>query len=216
VIGKSKSENEIAREEKKKIHAFLIFCVCALAVLALQSPAQAEKYKPDDPIPPGATGKVLPLHGKVTDLKGMSSAVAGKVDALNAALKDLGARATDTEIQIELSSDVLFDFDKSDLRPLAIPSLLKVVTVMQSYPAYVTTIGGHTDGKGGKEYNQKLSERRANSVKTWLVGHGASNPMNTQGFGDTKPVAPNTKPNGSDDPEGRQKNRRVEITLKRH
>lgn len=194
-------------------HAFLI-CVSLLA-LGLQLPALAEKYKLDDPIPPGATGKVLPLQGKVTDLKGLSLAVSGKVDALNAALKDLGARATDTEIQIELSSDVLFDFDKSDLRPVAIPSLLKVVTVMQSYPAYLCTIGGHTDGKGGKEYNQKLSERRASSVKTWLVGHGVANQMNTQGFGDTKPVAPNTKPNGSDDPEGRQKNRRVEITLKK-
>ena len=77
-------------------------------------------------------------------------------------------------------------------------------------------IGGQTYGKGGKEYNQKLSERRANSVKTWLVGHGASNQMNTQGFGDTKPVASNTKPDGRDDPDGRQKNRRVEITLKKH
>ena len=187
-----------------------------LLLVCFQQTALAEKYKETDPIPPGATGKVLSLHGKVTDLKGMSSAVAGKVDALNAALKDLGARATDMEIQIELSSDVLFDFDKSDLRPVAVPSLLKVVTVMQSYPAYVCTIDGHTDGKGGKEYNQKLSERRANSVKTWLVGHGASNQMITHGFGDTKPVAPNIKPNGSDDPEGRQKNRRVEITLRKH
>src|SRR6267143_5992961 len=193
----------------------LLICAPLLAAVCFQQRAEAQKYKLNDPIPPGATGKVLPLQGKVTDLKGISSAVAGKVDALNAALKDLGARATDTEIQIELSSDVLFDFDKSDLRPVAIPSLLKVVTVMQSYPAHVGTIGGHTDGKGGKEYNQKLSERRANSVKTWLVGHGASNEMNTQGFGDTKPVAANTKPNGSDDPEGRQKNRRVEITLKK-
>jgi len=187
-----------------------------MAALWMQPAAQAQKYKIEDAIPPGATAKVLPLHGKVTDLKGMSSAVAGKVDALGAALKDLGAHTTETEIQIELSSDVLFDFGKSDLRPVAIPSLLKVVTVMQSYPAYVCTIGGHTDGKGGKEYNRKLYERRANSVKTWLVGHGASNQMNTQGFGDTKPVVPNTKPDGSDDPEGRQKNRRVEITLKKH
>lgn len=193
----------------------LLICVSLGAALGLQPAAHAQKYNIEDAIPPGATGKVLPLHGKVTELKGMSSAVAGKVDALGAALKDLGARTTDTEIQIELSSDVLFDFDKSDLRPVAIPSLLKVVTVMQSYPAYVCTIGGHTDGKGGKEYNQKLSERRALSVKTWLAGHGASNPMSTQGFGDTKPVAPNTKPNGSDDPDGRQKNRRVQITLKK-
>jgi outer membrane protein OmpA-like peptidoglycan-associated protein len=193
----------------------LLICAPLLAAVSFPRTAEAQKYKVDDPIPAGATGKVLPIQGKVTDLKGMSSAVAGKVDALNAALKDLGARATDTEIQIELASDVLFDFDKSDLLPVAVPSLLKVVTVMQSYPAYVCTIGGHTDGKGGKEYNQKLSERRANAVKTWLVGHGASNPMNTQGFGDTKPVASNTKPDGSDDPDGRQKNRRVEITLKK-
>jgi len=193
-----------------------LICAALLAVACFQPTAEAQKYKLDDPIPPGATGKVLPLNGKVTDIKGVSSGVSGKVDALNAALKDLGARATDTEIQIELASDVLFDFDKSDLRTVAIPSLLKVVTVMQSYPAYLCTIGGHTDGKGGKEYNQKLSERRANSVKTWLVEHGASNQMNTQGFGDTKPVASNTRPDGSDDPDGRQKNRRVEITLKKH
>ena len=194
----------------------LLIFVSLMAALCAQPAAHAQKYKIDDAIPPGTTGKVLPLHGKVTDLKGVSSAMAGKVDALGAALKDLRARTTDTEIQIELASDVLFDFDKSDLRPVAIPSLLKVVTVMQSYPAYACTIGGHTDGKGGKDYNQKLSERRANAVKTWLVGHGASNQMNTQGFGDTKPVAPNRKPDGSDDPDGRQKNRRVEITLKKH
>ena len=110
----------------------LLICVSLLAALCAHPAAYAEKYKIDDAIPPGATGKVLPLQGKVTDLKGVSSAMAGKVDALGAALKDLGARTTETEIQIELSSDVLFDFDKSDLRPVAIPSLLKVVTVMQS------------------------------------------------------------------------------------
>ena len=201
---------------RDRMRRTLLICVSLMAALYVRPAAHAEKYKIEDAIPPGATGKVLPLHGKVTDLKGMSSAVVGKVDALGAALKDLGARTTETEIQIELSSDVLFDFDKSNLRPVAIPSLLKVVTVMQSYPAYVCTIGGHTDGKGGKEYNRKLSERRAGSVKTWLVGHGASNQMNSQGFGDTRPVAPNTKPDGSDDPDGRQKNRRVEITLKKH
>ncbi len=200
---------------KRAMQAWLI-CALLLATVCFQRTAEAQKYKLDDPIPPGATGKVLPLKGQITDLKGMSSGVSGKIDALNAALKDLRAHATDTEIQIELSSDVLFDFDKSDLRPVAIPSLLKVVTVMQSYPAYLCTIGGHTDAKGGKDYNQKLSERRANSVKTWLVGHGASNQMNTQGFGDTRPIASNTKPDGSDDPDGRQKNRRVEITLKKH
>jgi len=197
----------------EKAGCIFLISVSILAVIFSERAANAQKYKAGDAIPPGATGKVLPLQGKVTDLKGLSLAVAGKVDALNAALKDLGARATDTEIQIQLNSDVLFDFDKAELRPEALPSLQKVETVMQSYPAYLCTIGGHTDGKGGKEYNQKLSERRADSVKVWLVAHGASNPVTVHGFGDTKPVAMNTKPNGSDDPEGRQKNRRVEITL---
>ena len=189
--------------------------VSTLAVAFFPHPAQAQKYKPEDAIPPGATGKVLPLQGKVTDLKGLSLDVAGKVDPLNAALKDLGARTTGTEIQIQLNSDVLFDFDKSDLRPEALVSLQKVVTVMQSYAAYPCTIAGHTDGKGEKQYNQRLSERRAASVKTWLVAHGVSNSITTAGFGDTKPVAPNKKPNGADNPEGRQKNRRVEIVLRK-
>lgn len=200
---------------REKAGRILLISVSILAVIFFQQAANAQKYKADDAIPPGATGKVLPLQGKVTDLKGLSLAVAGKIDPLNAALKDLGARATDTEIQIELSSDVMFDFDKSDLKPEALGSLQKVVTVMQAYPAYRCTIGGHTDGKGEKQYNQKLSERRADSVKTWLAAHGAANPTTTQGFGDSKPIAPNTKPNGSDNPEGRQKNRRVEITLKK-
>jgi outer membrane protein OmpA-like peptidoglycan-associated protein len=139
------------------------------------------------------------MNARHTDLKGLSLAVAGKADTLNAALKDLGARTTDMEIQIELSSDVLFDFDKSDLRPVAVPSLQKVVTVRQSYPAYVCTIGGHTDGKGEKGDNQKPSEGRATSV------NGASHRMNAQDFGDTKPVAPNKKPDGSDDPTGARK-----------
>lgn len=189
--------------------------VSILAVAFFHQAAQAQKYKPEDAIPPGTTGKVLPLQGKVTDLKGLNLAVAGKVDPLNAALKDLGARTTDTEIQIQINSDVLFDFDKADLRPEALASLQKVVTVMQSYAAYPCTIGGHTDGKGQKQYNQNLSERRADSVKTWLVAHGVSNSITTRGFGDTKPVAPNKKPDGADDPEGRQKNRRVEIILKK-
>ena len=198
---------------RKRVGHALLIGASVVAVVCLRQTAEAQKYKLEDPIPPGATGKALPIQGKVTDLKGLSLTVTGKVDALNAALKDLGARATDTEIQIELASDVMFDFDKAELRSEAIPSLRKVVTVMQSYPAYLCTIGGHTDGKGGKEYNQKLSERRADSVKSWLAAHGASNPVTARGFGDSKPVAPNKKPNGSDDPEGRQKNRRVEITL---
>jgi outer membrane protein OmpA-like peptidoglycan-associated protein len=175
----------------------------------------AQKYKPDDPIPPGAQGKVLPLQGKVVEIKGLTLGVTGKVQDLNAALKDLGAKTTDTEIRIELSSDVLFDFDKADILPKALPALERVAIVLKSYPNAACTIEGHTDGKGLKDYNQKLSERRAVSVKTWLSAHGISSAMATRGWGAEKPVAPNTLPEGQDNPDGRQKNRRVEIVVKK-
>ena len=184
-------------------------------LLAVAPAALAQQHKAEDPVPLGATGKVLPLSGKVLELQGLSLGVAGKASSLDAALKDLGAKVTEQEIRIELSADVLFDFDKADLRGEATPALDKVVAVLKAYPAAPATIEGHTDGKGNDSYNQKLSERRAESVRGWLGGHGVDNPMTTRGWGATKPVAPNSKPGGADDPEGRQKNRRVELTLKK-
>jgi outer membrane protein OmpA-like peptidoglycan-associated protein len=76
-------------------------------------------------------------------------------------------------------------------------------------------IEGHTDGKGTHPYNIKLSENRAASVKKWLVENAgvSGSRITTRGWGETKPVAPNTNPDGSDNPAGRQKNRRVEITI---
>lgn len=185
------------------------------SLLAAATTAQAQGHQPGDPIPPGATAKILPISGKVTEIKGLALAVAGKATGLEAALKDLGAKVTTQEIRIELSADVLFDFDKANLRPEAGPALEKVTAVLKGYPKASTTIDGHTDSIGNEFYNQGLSERRAVSVKTWLTAHGVGNPMTTRGWGKKKSVAPNTKPDGSDNPEGRQKNRRVEITVKK-
>ncbi len=188
-----------------------------LAALAAAQAWAAEKYGPDDPIPPGATAKVLALAGKVTELKGLASGVSGKTEALTAALEDLGAKVTEQEIRIELQADVLFDFDKAELRQEAIPSLQKVGAVINGYPNLPVRIEGHSDAKGADDYNMKLSERRAASVKGWLARDAGidAGRISTYGRGETRPVAPNAKPDGSDDPEGRQKNRRVEITLKK-
>jgi outer membrane protein OmpA-like peptidoglycan-associated protein len=175
--------------------------------------AEAKTYGVDDPIPPGATGKVLAYQGKVTQIQGLGLAVSGTSQALGAALNNLGARATDTEVDISLPGDVLFDFDKATLRPAAVPVLQTVVVVIQGYPSYAVSISGHTDSKGGKAYNQALSERRARTVQAWLVARGVANAATIQGFGGDQPVAPNTHPDGTDDPVGRQKNRRVEIKL---
>jgi len=142
-------------------------------------------------------------------------AVAGRATDLERALKDLGAEVTQQDIKVNLSADLLFDFDKSDIKPEAGPELMKVATVLKSYPNAEVTIEGHTDGKGSDAYNQPLSERRAATVAKWLTVNAGVNAANvrTRGWGKTKPIAPNTNPDGSDNPQGRAKNRRVEITV---
>ena len=77
------------------------------------------------------------------------------------------------------------------------------------------SVKGYTDAKGKDDYNRKLSEKRAAAVKTWLVARENLGQLKyaTTGYGPRDPVAPNTKPDGSDNPEGRQLNRRVTIVM---
>ena len=79
------------------------------------------------------------------------------------------------------------------------------------------TIDGHTDGKGTDAYNNALSERRAAAVKTWLTANAQDGARRRDPrLGESRsPVAHNTKPDGSDDPEGRAKNRRVQIIVRK-
>jgi len=187
----------------------------ALMLIALATPcAAAQKYSEGDPIPPGATGKILPIQGKVLEIRGLSSAVAGKSESLTAALADLGATRVGTEVHIALASDVLFGFDKAVLRPEAAPALEKVALVIQSFEHSQVTVEGHSDNVGADAYNQELSERRARAVQSWLASHKVTAAIATRGWGESKPVVPNTNPDGTDNPANRQKNRRVEIVVK--
>lgn len=130
-------------------------------------------------------------------------------------LKDLNATVTPQDVTVDLSADLLFDFNKADIKPTAGPELLKVVTVLRSYPAARIAIEGHTDSVGNDAYNQTLSEKRANNVKSWLLAHAPLDAaaITTRGWGRTKPIAPNKNADGSDNPAGRAKNRRVEIVI---
>jgi outer membrane protein OmpA-like peptidoglycan-associated protein len=159
----------------------------------------------------------VPISGAASGSAGGGAEVAGSVVGLEAALKDLGAEVTETEIRIDLSADVLFDFDEADIKQEAEKSLEKVVTVLKAHPGASVAIEGHTDGKGADAYNQTLSEQRAASVKQWLVSNAPLDGSNitVRGWGESKPIAHNTKPDGSDDPEGRAKNRRVEIVVRK-
>jgi outer membrane protein OmpA-like peptidoglycan-associated protein len=143
-------------------------------------------------------------------------AIALKNEVIDLVAKGVDVKETDTEIRINLLGDILFDFDKADIRPVAEPTLAQIARLIQGRPKAKVLIEGHTDSKGSTSYNAKLSDRRAVSVKSWFAHHGVTaNSMQTQGWGAAKPVAPNTHPDGSDDPDGRQKNRRVEITIKK-
>jgi outer membrane protein OmpA-like peptidoglycan-associated protein len=161
------------------------------------------------------------LGGGAEKLKGKDESTAGLSSALKTEIVDLKAvgadiKESETEIKISLQGEILFDFDKADIRPAAEPTLAQVAKIIQGYSKAKVLIEGHTDSKGAESYNAKLSDRRAVSVKTWFARHGLNaNSMQTHGWGAAKPVAANTHPGGSDDPEGRQKNRRVEITIKK-
>jgi len=114
-----------------------------------------------------------------------------------------------------VASDTLFDFDKSDLSAAAEKVLSSLGPMIQKEGQHPISIEGYTDSIGGDSYNQALSERRARAVEDWLTAHGflKASATSIQGYGKNKPLAPNAKPDGSDNPEGRQKNRRVEIVV---
>jgi len=157
---------------------------------------------------PGGSAQELP--GEVLDLTYRVEDLGGKVQALQ-------VKQTATETRIELPADILFDFDKSDIRSSAADALKQVGGILRERAKGVVRIEGHTDSKGTPAYNQKLSERRADAVRQWLAEREGltSLKFKIDGFAATRPVAPNTKPDGSDDPDGRQKNRRVEIVFGR-
>lgn len=116
--------------------------------------------------------------------------------------------------RLEIGADVLFEFNKADLNPKAAMSLTVLGRMIRKLGQHPVQVEGHTDAIGTDEYNKSLSERRAETVKQWLVAHSyieESAPV--LGFGKLKPVAPNTLPDGKDNPEGRKKNRRVEVVV---
>lgn len=153
----------------------------------------------------------------VLNLKFQSADLVFNVENLAGAIADIQVKETATEIKIELSGDVLFDFDKVEIKKAAEPLLANVAEIVNKHPQSSGIIEGHTDSKGSDDYNLKLSHKRAESVKNWLVDHASvsARRFSTKGLGELKPVAPNTNSDGTDNPEGRQKNRRVEIVVKK-
>ena len=112
---------------------------------------------------------------------------------------------------ITLEDSVLFDFGSSDLRGEASTTLTNLATVVKDSKAPKVQVQGHTDSVSDDAFNQKLSEQRAQAVSSALKSNGVTADLEAVGYGETKPVAPNENPDGSDNPGGRRLNRRVEV-----
>jgi len=119
-----------------------------------------------------------------------------KVDSVGCTIKD--------EIKLQ---GVNFAFNSADLLPEADFVLKYAVDTLNKYPNLVIEVRGHTDNKGSKKYNVKLSQRRAETVMAYLKSHGVSNQMTAKGYGEEKPIADNKTE------EGRLENRRVTLRI---
>lgn len=156
--------------------------------------------------------RALDLEPAVLNIVGLEAqGIVASVSQLREAMNALGAQENDLEIRVNLPADVLFDFDKSDIRPDAAKALADLATIIRANPQGRTRLEGHTDAVGNDKYNQTLSERRAESVKQWLVTKEKLDPSKliTKGWGRAKPVAPN------DTEANRQKNRRLEAIVEK-
>lgn len=118
------------------------------------------------------------------------------------------------ETSITLAADVLFEYNQADLTPAADERLAILADQLDELGPREVTIGGHTDSDGEDAANQDLSVRRAEAVRAALAAElGDEFTFRVDGFGESQPVAPNANEDGSDNPDGRALNRRVEITF---
>lgn len=156
------------------------------------------------------SGRILPLEFRILDLTTRTLGAEGAVEAMK-------VQETATEVRIDLAADVMFDFDRAVILPAAEETLERAAAIIRERGGSLVRIEGHTDAKGDDAYNQRLSQARAEAVRAWLTGPGklAGVTFEVKGLGETRPIAPNAKADGGDDPEGRRRNRRVEVVVRK-
>jgi outer membrane protein OmpA-like peptidoglycan-associated protein len=136
-----------------------------------------------------------------------AASLAERATELQRQIDALQAKPTDRGLVVTLG-DVLFDTGKAGLKAGATSNLNKLVAFLNQYPDRTVVIEGYTDSVGSEDYNQGLSERRADSVKAYLAGQGiGAIRLSALGKGESDPVA------GNDSAAGRQQNRRVEVII---
>ncbi len=158
------------------------------------------------------TPMVVASSTTITATTGTLTASTSSVTTTSIKTDTISGSAVLTAISI---SNVLFDFGKAEIKTEFKEELDKAVGFLKNTNKKAKIeVAGHTDSKGSAEYNLSLSKLRANNVMNYLVSKGISRTrIKSVGYGKTKPVSSNENPDGSDNPDGRVKNRRTEIVV---
>ncbi|GAA0569652.1 OmpA family protein [Actinomadura livida] len=175
------------------------------AVLAVPAVAGATPDLPD-----------VPEANIAESVRGIETTPSVRGIDLSEAVIPLETEEDDGEqVTVRISADVLFDFGEATLTDAAERRIAELAKRLRDVRGTVE-VSGHTDSVGTDAYNLDLSKRRAEAVKAELQRslQGASLRIEAKGYGETEPVVPNEK-GGQDDPEGRAKNRRVDITYEK-
>ena len=192
----------------------------ALAGMAFAGPAAAAPVTAPSPTGgperrklSGDPDRAVDLPASITDLAPAISDLVLSVESLDGSfgVQDQGSSTT-----VTVAADVLFAFDKATLTPAAQARLEELAVQMRARKAAGRVlVGGHTDAKGTTAYNAALSLARARAVVAALQPRLAGLPVTLvpQGFGSTRPIAKERRPDGSDDPKGRARNRRVTVSF---
>lgn len=151
----------------------------------------------------------VPTEGRKQAVGQMAKASPGVTRVVNNI--EIGApkkKLQDTLIEIMRMENIYFDFNKWTIREESRPALDKIARAMQEQPGFRVRIEGHTDAIASEAYNQTLSEKRAEAVRSALIERGVDpERLEARGFGEVRPIAPN------DTPEGRAENRRIEFKV---
>jgi len=174
------------------------FAVITVAVAVLVPPAAAQT-------PRGGTARVVTITHRTVGIVRRVESIRGEIRTEQAP----------EQVEVTLAADVLFDFDKADLTPAAAIRIIEVAQQVKAMATGSVAIVGYTDAKGTAAYNVDLSLRRATAVRNAIQSQAPGVTYTVAGRGAADPVAPNTKDDGSDNPDGRALNRRVTITFAR-
>lgn len=202
--------------------------IAILTCLVVPAPAKSET---PGALSPNAAASAEAIAESVSEISESVSTIVDSADNIeqsdsgvteasasqDEAIEGLVVTESEKEITIDLSSDILFDFNKSSIRSDASRALAAAEKILSKHPNTAINLEGHTDSVGSDQYNRDLSMKRASSVREWFIENSdiPARRFKLFGLGESRPVSPNANPDGSDNPDGRQKNRRVTIVVKK-